>query len=781
MASIFISYSTANEEEARRLYTSLSNNGFEAWFAPVDIPTGGDFAEYIGKELRSAEAEEGLYEINREKMKSAKIFIVLLSKDSMASPWVNKEIAAAINARMNIKALKIDNTFMPEKIQWMLEDIQYENCPHLGREAINRLIEYLESLNIKKNIGTRRESNRKKYRPEDLGIKVIEQGDPYYLFGETLKATLSRQKFFISPPMESLSEEETEWVRSHISNGEALFDMTWDEVYKAIPIADLGKRIDLSRKKVLKQFLNRENGCYFNNKKYGVSDVRRFERMEDAGEQPRLTLVMYETDYYTHRVMKDVCKQLIAEGDPFLTAQLDYNDLRYSRIFFTSLGVNVLLSEDELRKDRKVLLTSRSTNAAETYSKHLFSLSAIEGVSLSDYDPFTRNVDLNAAVTRGLLEEIGVDESMIKTDKIHFYDLFVNCKNLEMGLTCSVELKRDLTIEEDVKAKRGKDEALEVADKMAVKVTDLRKFVTDNDGAFLPAAVFTACSLLEARGTQMFERFNKAVRNKEMFIQGKDGKDVCGDVIVDCNNYIAVIDGSTPKGTRLWDDQRGDVYIAHTLGKAIEKLDEGCTAQEALLYLNNEIKAVYKRNEVEFATLAAEERLQASIVIYSKKRHEIWSFGDCKISINGREYDRSKKLDKLMSDLRAYCIEAEMLKGKYSPDESQEDVGRKKILPFLKEQSLFANADCSFGYDVLDGGDINADKVNIYIVQTGDRVVLASDGYPKLFGSVKETEAYLKKALRADPQCIYELRGTKGLIPGNVSYDDRAYIGFSVE
>lgn len=76
--------------------------------------------------------------------------------------------------------------------------------------------------------------------------------------------------------------------------------------------------------------------------------------------------------------------------------------------------------------------------------------------------------------------------------------------------------------------------------------------------------------------------------------------------------------------------------------------------------------------------------------------------------------------------------------------------------------------------------DICTDNIVIYHVESGDRIILASDGYPALFETLEETEKYLFQLLDKDPLCIHELRGTKRLINGNKSFDDRNYISFYV-
>ena len=100
---------------------------------------------------------------------------------------------------------------------------------------------------------------------------------------------------------------------------------------------------------------------------------------------------------------------------------------------------------------------------------------------------------------------------------------------------------------------------------------------------------------------------------------------------------------------------------------------------------------------------------------------------------------------------------------------------------YLKEQGIFANTNYSFGYSVINGGTIIPKNVKVYSVQSGDRIILATDGYPKLFDTLEASEQYLELKLKEDPDCVYSLRGTKGVSSGNVSFDDRAFIGFSVD
>jgi uncharacterized protein YjbI with pentapeptide repeats len=76
--SCFISYSTANQEFAERLYADLQNKNVRCWFAPHDVQGGKKLHEQIDEAIRMHEK-----------------VLLILSPDSMNSEWVKTEIAKA--------------------------------------------------------------------------------------------------------------------------------------------------------------------------------------------------------------------------------------------------------------------------------------------------------------------------------------------------------------------------------------------------------------------------------------------------------------------------------------------------------------------------------------------------------------------------------------------------------------------------------------------------------------------------------------------------------------
>lgn len=780
MAQVFISYNSCDFDCAKRMFQALKANRIDTWFAPDRIAQGGNFAVEIGRELSE---EDGMEERSKQLLRS-RVLLLILSRGAMSSDWVRKEVKLAIKKKIALLVAQVDHEPLTDEFEYLLVDVQITDCYRMSKSGVEQIIGEVRKL-IPDSAPEQWQEERRRYTEEELRMKRITCGDPYFEEQSTLFVKLSGNEFFLAPPAELLSDGEEElltWCREHdIALQDRVFGGSLADTVAAIPIPGLAEQIERSRRKVFQQFRSRENGCYYNNKKYGVEDINPFARTADAREMPKLEMRMFLTDYYTHRIMKDVCKTLAAEGVRYLQ-DIDYARIGNNRIFLTSLGVNLLLEEDVLQENRGVLLTSRSTNSAETYQKQSLSLSVIEGVSISDYDEYQRRISLTLAVERGLVEELNVTKELYQPDSVRFYELFVNCDNLEIGITCTVELKREYTILRDVLRRHGKDEELEIADKRKVEFSELESFLRTNREAFLPQALYTLCALMESNGVLMIDRYRRTVLGKQMFLCSKNGIDApCGDKIVDSKHYLAVIDGATPKGKRLWDGMRGDVFVSLVLERAIESLPPDMDAAGAVEALNEAVGREYARHGLELSQLEPEEQLQASVLIYNVRRREIWSFGDCMLRINQQSYHNIKKGDIMLSDLRAFAVEAAVLRHQSLRDQGGVDYGREQILPFLKQFTLFANANSSFGYDVINGGAIHRDRVKIYGVQPGDHVVLASDGYPRLFDTLEETERYLQQCIEKDPMCINQLRGTKGIAQGNVSYDDRCFLGFTVE
>jgi TIR domain/Pentapeptide repeats (8 copies) len=104
--SCFISYASRDQAFAERLYADLQNKGVRCWFAPEDMKIGDRLRPRIDETIR-------LYD---------KLLLVL-SKTSVASQWVEQEVETALARERQQKTtilfpVRIDNTVMTLETGW---------------------------------------------------------------------------------------------------------------------------------------------------------------------------------------------------------------------------------------------------------------------------------------------------------------------------------------------------------------------------------------------------------------------------------------------------------------------------------------------------------------------------------------------------------------------------------------------------------------------------------------------------------------------------------------
>ena len=277
----------------------------------------------------------------------------------------------------------------------------------------------------------------------------------------------------------------------------------------------------------------------------------------------------------------------------------------------------------------------------------------------------------------------------------------------------------------------------------------------------------------------------------ESNIIGKKSQEACEDGLVMTDDFIAVIDGSTSKTPKhLSPDMKNGRYAMMIISEYIQQemkadatVDEFCEGITAYIY-----NKVYQPMGIEEQLrLHPEERLTASVVVYSNHRKEVWMVGDCQAIIKRKLYDNSKPYEQEIAQKRV-----ELIAQGLSPAEA-----RKQIEPLLIEAMLSGQNQT---YTVIDGFPIYREGVKIvalkmklasnsietysqeYLkpVSSPNEVVLASDGYPFLKPTLAESEAALEHLIAHDPQCIHDFIATKGLVAGNKSFDDRTYVRFIV-
>lgn len=274
----------------------------------------------------------------------------------------------------------------------------------------------------------------------------------------------------------------------------------------------------------------------------------------------------------------------------------------------------------------------------------------------------------------------------------------------------------------------------------------------------------------------------------EQFCQGKrDDQSLNEDGLIITDEFAAVVDGVTSKSVRhLWHPSAG-VVAKDLLLNEIGQLAPDMTLHQTQAALDSRLHAQYEHcTSADAVVFTSEpwERLQANAVVYSAYQHEAWLFGDCQIMVNGVQIPTVKRVDVLLSDLRAFVSQALALGHESESIESaatvpsSSDPTRDMIMPFLRLQSRFANQRGEYGYFVFDGFTDLTYPIRTVSINPGDDVVLASDGYPLLRPTLAESEQELNRLRTTDPQLTHEYRTTKGFSPDLASFDDRTYLRF---
>ena len=264
----------------------------------------------------------------------------------------------------------------------------------------------------------------------------------------------------------------------------------------------------------------------------------------------------------------------------------------------------------------------------------------------------------------------------------------------------------------------------------------------------------------------------------ESFLKGKRDETTNEDGLCLTPWFAAVIDGVTQKTGFRPDGKTPGRIAMELVSEAIRLLPHDADAYTAIDAITAHIARFCEQHGWwENIRLHPEHRLTASAAIFSRFRQEIWLVGDCQCLIDGQIHCCKKTADRILADTRALILELELLDGKTMDELRQHDTGREFILPALRRQTMLQNRlDSPQAYAVFDGTPVLRDRIAILPTGMATHIVLASDGYPQLRPTLTESENYLQKILEEDPLCFRMFKSTKGMMPGNCSFDDRAYL-----
>lgn len=104
---VFISYSSAEYNEAKQIAKRIEAAGYGYWMAPESIEGGKSYAQQIPQAIHGAE-----------------VILVVLSQKAMDSKWVAKEVDRAINENKRVMPFLIEDAPMTDEFQFYLTNVQ---------------------------------------------------------------------------------------------------------------------------------------------------------------------------------------------------------------------------------------------------------------------------------------------------------------------------------------------------------------------------------------------------------------------------------------------------------------------------------------------------------------------------------------------------------------------------------------------------------------------------------------------------------------------------------
>ncbi len=243
-----------------------------------------------------------------------------------------------------------------------------------------------------------------------------------------------------------------------------------------------------------------------------------------------------------------------------------------------------------------------------------------------------------------------------------------------------------------------------------------------------------------------------------------------------------------------------------TIASVIRKMKGNVSCQQFCSLATKAVRSYYKKDLLEHLAQHPEDRLAASCIVFSRLRREIWMIGDCQGLVVGDASKRCSSSGEKVATLGsvayygedatlgsvAYYLEnpkpseqelaerrAAIIEASPKPWDHflNNDTAREAIIPRMLETMKQQNN----GYSVIDGFPVDMGHVKTFTLDFRPwEIVLASDGYPFLCPTLAESEERLAWQRDNDPLNIGAFKATKAFAPGNNSFDDRAYIRFTV-
>lgn len=263
---------------------------------------------------------------------------------------------------------------------------------------------------------------------------------------EHIKMSVVTSQFYISPPADLLQEFShlAHNGQSYDVHGQIDFENSSDlsHISSLFPQHRIIELIQLHARsyavQVLEALAKRPTFPPYNKKKLGLF---KFQQPQHALQPERnyLHLWFYMTDYFTHRVMRSVMRDLHRMNSSLFSEDKLFSDdsFEYLRYFLTSFGLNLVVTAP-LSGGWRFYMTRLSSHQGNINQHHSLHVSANEG--LNENDVVDSKIMLEQYALRTLSEELGVN-SLDDISHSGYLELALDRTNFEPFLSGIVHLK----------------------------------------------------------------------------------------------------------------------------------------------------------------------------------------------------------------------------------------------------------------------------------------------------------------------------------------------------
>ncbi len=269
------------------------------------------------------------------------------------------------------------------------------------------------------------------------------------------------------------------------------------------------------------------------------------------------------------------------------------------------------------------------------------------------------------------------------------------------------------------------------------------------------------------------------IRIIEKFAHGKIADNsYTEDRLVIGDNIFGVIDGSRGPGYMKTDMIQTALDAAVNIICAFEKKSHTLNPRDLIDELTNVLAHTKQDHQLSDLRYTGGFHL----ALFHSAKREMWRVGDCQFRFAERTYTNELEVESIGARQRAVFINAMMMRGMTVEEIMVSDAYAASFSTFFAPLLDFANrVDHPLGYGVINGISVPDLFIEVTpIPQEIDEIILSSDGYPILLDNLTLTEQALSGILSRDPLCIGENCTSKGMMPGQCSFDDRTFLRLGI-